>query len=227
MSARIRVASGVIRNEEKSTHNGEPHMLQYTQKHMGNTVGSQQGEIIIGSLLGDGFLERNGKYLRFVKDHTISQRSYVEWTMNQLTDFDSTIHNNDRYDLRTGRKYHHCILRTKTSSKLEPYSDLFYQKGSKRIPKDLPNMITPRILSVWIMDDGYKRNDCNAMRLNTQSYSIDEHEIILRALAKLGLQATVHKQNKYFVTYISSRFMDQLRQLVQEYIIPEMKYKIA
>jgi hypothetical protein len=37
---------------------------------MGNTVGSQLREVLIGTFLGDGFMEQNGNYKRFVCGHS-------------------------------------------------------------------------------------------------------------------------------------------------------------
>ncbi len=83
------------------------------------------------------------------------------------------------------------------------------------------------MLAVWIMDDGYRRNDCNALRLNTQGYSYADHQVIKESLKKLGIESTIHRQTKHFVTYIPSASMDLLRSTVTPYIIPSMAYKLA
>jgi LAGLIDADG DNA endonuclease family len=51
---------------------------------MGNTVGSQFREFVIGTLLGDGYLEQNGKYKRFVCVHSLKQKEYIYWKFNLL-----------------------------------------------------------------------------------------------------------------------------------------------
>jgi len=51
---------------------------------MGNIVGSQrdlisnQKEVLLGTLLGDGTLELNGECVRLRVDHSIKQRAYVK-----------------------------------------------------------------------------------------------------------------------------------------------------
>lgn len=77
------------------------------------------------------------------------------------------------------------------------------------------------------MDDGYRRNDCNAIRLNTQSYNYHEHQVIGKSLKKLNIESTIHHQASYFVTYIPSSSMDVLRSKVLPYIVPSMEYKLA
>ena len=83
------------------------------------------------------------------------------------------------------------------------------------------------MLAIWIMDDGYRRSDCNALRLNTQGYSYNDHQVIKKSLKKLGIESTIHRQTKYFVTYIPSASMDLLRSTVTPYVIPSMTYKLA
>lgn len=158
---------------------------------MDNTVGSQQDTVIIGTLLGDGFLEFNGTYTRLVIDHSMKQKEYVSWLQSQLHPLPTSLIFRNRYDRRTGNTYGHCILRTKTSQYFEKYVKLFYPNGIRRIPTSLPLIINPRILAIWIMDDGYKRNDCNAMRINTQAYTYDEHIIMQKSLMKLSLDTTI------------------------------------
>ncbi len=194
---------------------------------MDNTVGSRQGEIIIGTLLGDGFLERNGNYVRLIIDHSTKQRSYVEWMYKELKSFGGQVVYKKQFDPRTNQFYHHSVFRSQTSPALEQYYSLFYRDKRKSIPLALPKIITPLILAIWFMDDGYRRNDCNAARLNTQSYTIKEHEIIQQALSTLGIQSTIHKQKQNLVIYIPSHSMNRLRQLLKGLIIPEMEYKIV
>ncbi len=194
---------------------------------MDNTVGSQQRDIIIGTLLGDGFLERNGKNVRLVIDHSLSQEKYVIWKKEQLYGIPSVVSIKKRKDIRTNKFYHHCILRTRTLSLFEEYVKLFYKNKRKHIPHELPKLLSPRMLAVWVMDDGYRRNDCNALRLNTQSYFYEEQRVIQQSLQTLNIQSTIQKHKNAFVIYIPSKSMERLRSCIRPYVIPSMAYKIA
>lgn len=196
-------------------------------KGKGNAVGSQQQDIIIGTLLGDGFLERNGRNVRLVFDHSYDQSLYVKWKGSFLSDFRFTIKQKSRFDPRTGKYQKHTILRTRTSLELEKYFKIFYRDRIKVIPENLLNLISRQSLAVWIMDDGYKRNDCNALRINSQGYTKGEHEIIISALRKFRIVAKIQRHKERFVTYIPSAYMDQLRNVVRPYIITSMEYKVA
>ena len=194
---------------------------------MNNTVGSQQDNIICGMLLGDSFLERNGKFVRLVTDHSLKQKEYLEWKARQINLLSTPIVLKKRSDTRTGKIYSHCVLRTYTNPALEKYVSLFYQGNRKIIPKQLSLIINPQMLAIWIMDDGYKRNDCNALRLNTQGYTLNEQKIIKEALKTIGLKANIQKHKEHFVIYIPSDSMQHLRNLVGKFIAPTMEYKIA
>ncbi|MFH1129753.1 MAG: hypothetical protein V1754_00335, partial [Pseudomonadota bacterium] len=96
-------------------------MLQLNPGHMDNTVGSQQDNVIIGTLLGDGCLERNGSCVRLIADHSAKQAEYVRWKATVLNDLSPRVVQKSRFDQRTGKTYNHCILRTRTSPRLEKY----------------------------------------------------------------------------------------------------------
>lgn len=190
-------------------------------------MGSQQQDIIIGTLLGDGFLERNGRNVRLIFDHSSDQTLYVSWKGCFLSNFHPTIKQKSRFDLRTDKYQKHTILRTRTSPELEKYYKIFYRDRKKIIPENLQKLISKQSLAVWIMDDGYKRNDCNALRINSQSYTRNDHEIIISALRKFDIMANIQKHKENFVTYIPSAYMAQLRKAVGPYMIKSMEYKIA
>ncbi len=194
---------------------------------MDNTVGSRQENIIVGTLLGDGLLERNGKFVRLVVDHSASQEAYVRWKAEGLVSLHPSIILRERIDPRNQRTYTHCILRTRTDPTLEEFVPLFYQGKRKCVPKKLPGMLNPQMLAVWIMDDGYRRSDCNALRLNTQGYTFAEQKIVQRTLAKLSITSNIQRHKTHFVVYIPSRSMSRLRAVVQPHLISSMVYKLA
>jgi hypothetical protein len=53
-------------------------------------------------------------------------------------------------------------------------------------------MVDPIALAVWYLDDGTKRSDCNACRKATQSFSLNENELLALYLKdNFGLVATI------------------------------------
>lgn len=195
---------------------------------MGNTVGSQLREILIGTLLGDGFLEQNGRHKRFVCVHSSKQQEYVTWKFNLLRQLTQCrLDYKKRQDSRNNKTYSYVQLRSVSSPIWDEFYDLFYRDKRRIIPGDLPKIISARILAVWIMDDGYRRSDCNAMRLNTQGYSYQDQQVVRQSLIKLGLESRIHRQAKHSVIYIPSSSMNVLRSRVRPFLIPSMEYKLA
>ena len=78
------------------------------------------------------------------------------------------------------------------------------------------------------MDDGYKRNDCNALRLGTDSFTKNEQVLLQSVLRNnFGIETSLHKKGKYWNIYIPQKESKKFIDVVKPYIIPEFTYKIA
>lgn len=76
------------------------------------------------------------------------------------------------------------------------------------------------------MDDGAK--DSSQLRLNTQSFSREENERLIRILeATLGITVTLNRDKNYFRLRVKAKSMPRVRQLIAPYIIPSMHYKFS
>src|SRR5436190_24266200 len=99
---------------------------------MGNTVGSLsevQHAIIIGTLLGDGSMRCKTNALLEI-NHSVHQRSYVEWKYRQLADLVSTP---PRERKGNGNRIAYRFV-TRSLPALTPYYRLFYTDGRKSAP---------------------------------------------------------------------------------------------
>ena len=204
---------------------------------MGNTVGSQrnltlkQNEVLLGTLLGDGVLELDGRYPRLRIDHSRRQRAYVEWkyrifrnlTMSGIKQF------SQKLDCRTKKRYSHCKFDTISTPLLNDFYGMFYANGRKRVPRDIVGILKkPLSLAVWFMDDGYKRNDCNALRINTDSFNVDEQKILQKCLVKnFGIKTKLHRKGKYWNIYIPNPETKKFCKIIEPFVIAELKYKIS
>ena len=205
---------------------------------MGNTVGSQrnlnskQKEVLIGTLLGDGMLERNGQYVRLRVDHSIKQKAYVEWKYKIFHNFTTSgMKYLSRLDVRKKKRYHHCKFDTISTSLLNEFYGKFYPGGQKRVPRNIVEILRkPLSLAVWFMDDGYKRNDCNALRISTDSFNVEEQKLLLECLRRnFKINAKLHRKGKFWNIYIPSSNSEAKNfcKIVKPCIIPEMEYKIS
>lgn len=205
---------------------------------MDNTVGSQrnlspkQKEVLIGTLLGDGTLERNGRYVRLRVDHSIKQDAYVEWKYKVFHNLAiGGMKYLSRLDGRKKKRYHHCKFDTISTPLLDGFHRKFYPSGQKRVLRNIIGIFKkPLSLAVWFMDDGYKRNDCNALRISTDSFNFKEQKLLLECLKRnFKINAKLHRKGNFWNIYIPSSNSEAKNfcKIVKPYIIPEMEYKIS
>ena len=96
------------------------------------------------------------------------------------------------------------LLKKKDSlrhSSLNYYYDLFYiydNNGKRRkiVPTNIAELLTPCALAYWIMDDG-GINTYNATILNTDNFTLEEVELLQKALEqKFGLRTRKSEKRK-------------------------------
>ena len=96
---------------------------------MGNAVGSLSGvqrEIVIGTLLGDGTMRCKTNALLEI-NHSITQRTYVDWFYDQFKTFVSTP---PRSRKGNGDRIAYRFV-TRSLPEFTPYFHLFYEAGKE------------------------------------------------------------------------------------------------
>src|SRR3989344_6547161 len=163
---------------------------------MDNTVGSLtqiQRSIVIGSLLGDGYLRivpgRRDALLEI--NHSFSQKEYVDWKYGML----HTI-------CRSGPKMRHgngsrlaYRFNTRQMPELTELHGMFYTDGKKNVPSNV--QLNPIMLAVWFMDDGSMCSVDNVY-LNTQQFDTDGQEKCRRMLSRMGIETTLNRDKTYW-----------------------------
>ena len=192
--------------------------------NMDNTEGSLtqlQKPLIIGTLLGDGYLRQiKGRKNAFLEvNHSINQKDYVEWKyeiIKNLTRSGPKSRNGN------GKRIAYRFF-TKQHPEFTKMMDLFYKNKKKCIP-DLT--LDPIILAVWFMDDGSRCSESDVY-LNTQQFSKDDQYKLLGFLEKMGLDGTLNKDKEYYRIRFKTSSIPKLFGMIEKYIIPSMKYKIG
>lgn len=191
---------------------------------MVNTVGSLtqfQRSVIIGSILGDGYLRivpgRKNAFLEI--NHSIKQKEYVDWKYSVLKSICISL---PRSRKGKGKKVAYRFW-TKQHPELTEIYQLFYRNGKKIIPKNI--VLDPVVLTVWYMDDGSKCRDCD-IYLNTQQFSRRDQEFLILSLKKMKLETRMNKDKDYLRLRFLKSSIPNLKSIVEKMIIPSMKYKI-
>lgn len=200
--------------------------------------------IILGTLLGDGFLQKRSKKARLRISHSILQKEYVEWKYLKLRRLCARTKTPQIQKVQLGTVYH---FSTQSEEILLNYHNLFYtvclnRSNNKviRFRKSLNIQILdfikdPLSLAVWWLDDGNARTDCFAGRFGTQGYTLEEHKILQKLLFQnfqIYSNIVKHsaKKQQYYL-YIPSKsnnfaaFVDLITPYINQ--IPSMKYKLG
>jgi Cytochrome c oxidase subunit III/LAGLIDADG DNA endonuclease family len=188
--------------------------------------------ILIGSLLGDGQMEKDedGFSYRFVYYKSKCNGEYFLWLHGCLSKLGyckkeipfikSKILNNElRYYYR---------FRTYNFYSINWIYDSFYINNRKVIPSFIGDYLTPLALAFWIMDDGslYKNK---GLKFCNNCFTLREIKFLQNILLeKYNLESTIHKTgdvNQYNI-YILKSSMNNLINIVKPHIHPTMIYKI-
>lgn len=184
--------------------------------------------VLIGSLLGDGCLSRNGSAYRVRFDHSHNALEYALWKHRLLGEHATSPRSVSVYDKRTHKTYLHIRFDTLTLSELEWYAMRFLSDSRKIVPPTIETMMTELALAVWYMDDGHRRRDCNALRINTHAFTRPDVERLKQMLiAKFGIVSTIHRVvADQHVIYIPANSAYRFCEIIRPYVPPCMGYKL-
>jgi hypothetical protein len=185
--------------------------------------------VIIGNLLGDGCLSANGRHWRLRLDHSAKASEYIWWKYEMLKPIAAaTPRLITVFDRRTQKVYEHLRFDTLSLPELDWYTHQFLDKGRRCVPSNIQHLLSELALAVWYMDDGHRRTDCNALRINTHAFTYEENQRLVDALSsRFGIQARLHHVVKaQWVLYIPSTEANRFCELIRRYVPPSMGYKL-
>jgi len=102
---------------------------------------------------------------------------------------------------------------------------LFYLNGTKVVPSNIAELLTPCGLAHWIMGDGSKHN--KGLHLSVYAFSTADVKLLVAALTAMGLTVTIHSHVSGPRIYVHEASMPHLRSLVVPYMVPSMYYKVS
>nr|YP_009517229.1 LAGLIDADG homing endonuclease [Myochromella boudieri]AYE93142.1 LAGLIDADG homing endonuclease [Myochromella boudieri] len=202
-----------------------------------NRIGPHNEDIlsvIIGSILGDAYASnRTGEGVRICYRQSIQHREYLFWLYTFYYSRGYCSNLPPRQYTRTllnkaGKEYYGYEFNTFTFRSLSWVHKMFYKNGTKVIPLNISEYLTPLALAVWIMDDGGWVN-CG-VRIATNSFELKEVELLNSVIkSKYNLETTIQKiwiKDKYSI-YIKKQSIIKLRSIVGPFIHSSMLYKIG
>lgn len=204
--------------------------IQIEEHKSSLVLSNKQRAILVGLLLGDGYLETQnyGRTYRLKVEHSIAQRAYVDWLYVQFKDWVRTPPRS-RTKLSFGKPIVSYGFATYSSGALRFYAQQFYRNGKKVLPKIIGKLINPFSVAIWFMDDGsWKSSDHRTYIIHTIGYSRLELVRIQEVFEKkFGIITAIHKQYNGLRLYVASASAERFKTLIGQYIIPSMKYKLG
>jgi LAGLIDADG DNA endonuclease family protein len=181
-----------------------------------------QHSLLIGSLLGDGTLRKQGNRLNALLEvnHSYKHHEYVDWKWQF---FKSYVLTGPKPRIGNGSRIAYRFT-TRSLPMFTEYYSLFYRNGKKEIPLSLK--LDPLSLAVWFMDDGNKTR--SALYFNTQQFNLTDQKYLQKLLFNtFGLKSTLNRDKNYFRIRISTESSIVLRKIIEPYVIPCLKYKLT
>lgn len=200
-----------------------------------NILSSIQREASIGLMLGDVSLQtqNKGKTYRMKFEWGNKDKPYVDHIHNLFYEWIlSPPHKKSRINVH-GNVVINWGFQTISHTAFNYLKDLFLVNNNKGIvPNLIKDHLTGRGLAYWFMDDGgkldYNKNTINkGLVLNTHGFSKEEVEMISIELNdKFDLNTVIRmNKNKYIIVIKSDKY-DKFMDLIYEYILPHMRYKL-
>jgi len=196
-----------------------------------------QEDIMVGSLLGDGFLLKTDIFRIKQKK---SRREYVDYLHQEFKPFSTPV----RIDkarkptrLKDGTVSHklehwkggYAWSASFSTRKHKIFEDLrtkWYPDGKKIVPDDLE--LNPTIITHWYLQDGHHNKQKGYYKFSTQSFTISEVEMLSNLLNLcVGVKSVVQLQDSLPIIYITkTNGEDILHNLLMENVFFQcFKYK--
>lgn len=199
------------------------------------TLTNQQKNILIGSILGDGYLskpktENQNSYLAIQR--SIKDENYLIYQYNIFKEFCNKEYSyTDYFNKETNKIYHHIAFNTRADKIFTEYRKLWYPNNVKVIPNNLE--LNPEIIAIWICDDGHvclRSKNSIRISLATQGFMKDEVYYLSGLLDKrYNFKSEVRKSNKdkeQYAIYLNNKCCYELIYDIDEYMPESMSRKI-
>lgn len=195
-------------------------------------LSKRQKQLLLGMILGDAYLQKTGeKNARLRIEHSLKQKAYVDWKYQQLRNlFQSKPRLLRRVHPHSKRTYSYLRLQSHSSPILGKLRRQFYSKeGVKILPDKLDAVLRSALtIAVWYMDDGYYDERDKSAHIYLQAFDTKDIERIVKVF---GSQYDIHPKwycrpdRKGCQLNFTGKDRDKLMQLIDPYLIDEMRYK--
>lgn len=162
-------------------------------------MSTQDQEVLIGALLGDGSMEQKKDthspifcYLSSSKQHVEFVRSYLPHLCTET--YKDSCKESKCFDKRTQKTYTRFYFKTKSLKDYKELYSSFYKDKIKVVPRNIE--ITPLTLLVWYLGDGSINKKHGGITLHTDGFSTSDVAILVEKLEQFNAKIYI-KEDKY------------------------------
>ena len=209
--------------------------IEYYQRHSKQELDMQEKEFLIGVMLGDGHIRWRNKestktYPQLMLEQTTKHYEYVLWLKERIQGWIYDVNKPLRKAKKIINNKEHTSYPISTINHpvfIEFYK-AFYNKDKKIIDIEfIKKYFSTLSLAVWIMDDGTNSNDRNLI-ICSHSFTQEENNILSKFLyEKYGLTSSIINSGKYYYLSFTKESSIKIKNIVKEYIVPSMMYKLV
>lgn len=189
----------------------------------------EQKDFLVGTILGDGsiVLPNKRKNARFQVGHCEKQKEYLFWKKSIMGNL---VNNIRRLEDKRGNSVMYTF-NTLSHKELNFYRKLFYENNKKIVREEAGLHLNPLGLATWFMDDGSKSGKCS-YRLSTEGFSEEENHILKNILkSNFDLNVKVcgytRRDKSYFYLFLNKRNTINMTDIIKDYVIDCMRYKLV
>ena len=188
-----------------------------------------QFSVIIGLLLSDGWLtiaSATNKNARLGFKQSLAKGDYVWFVFNELSHYCSSYPNFTK-GIRAGKPFYGLQFFTRSLPCFTELNSLFYPEGTKIIPSNIYDLLTPVALAHLIMGDGSSKQ--YSLLICTDSYSIPD---VVRLMNVLMIKYEIDCSLRFHTPtqpriHIKQKSMPKLRAIVGPFTHDTMMYKLG
>lgn len=191
-------------------------------------------QVLIGTLLGDGSIEKSGvNSFRFKGTQGIIQKDYALFKCKILdslvkTKWKEVNVKGGWYKKKFFKERVSIILRSLSSSFFKKYYHMFYQNGKKEVSTTILNRLEPLGLAIWYLDDGSYQYGEKAIYLSTHSFGLEGNKVIKKWFKKNhGIQVNIHPHENHYMLRMNVVSSKKFIEMIKKFVLKCMNYKLG
>jgi hypothetical protein len=182
------------------------------------TYTQYQKEVLIGCILGDGYLSKRGNSVNGNLSHSVKQKEYLLHKKEIFSNCSGVLYEYEK------DKRHEFSFRLKSNNYLKTIYDKYYTDKIKYLNPVILDELTDVSLAFWYMDDGWLKSG-KYYYIATHCFTQEDLELLKTTLkTKFDLDINIFKDNSISIKATSS---NKFYNLISPHIIPILQYKLG